>query len=69
MSARAKPAKVILPPVAVTVRTVQRVNVDFPLDLLREIDREAARLGVNRQAFIKLRIADALAATRPKEPR
>jgi hypothetical protein len=43
-------------------REVQRVNVDFPLDLLRAIDREARRIGVNRQAFIKLRLADALAA-------
>ncbi len=41
-------------------RTVQRVNVDFPADLLREIDQEARRLGVTRQAFIKIRIADSL---------
>ena len=39
---------------------VQRVNVDFPVELLREIDREARRLGVTRQAFIKIRIADSL---------
>lgn len=42
-------------------RAVQRVNVDFPIDLLREIDQEAKRLGVTRQAFIKVRLADALA--------
>jgi hypothetical protein len=42
-------------------REVQRVNVDFPLDLLHAIDREARRIGVNRQAYIKLRLADALA--------
>ena len=42
-------------------RDVQRVNVDFPVDLLREIDLEARRLGVTRQAFIKVRVADALA--------
>ena len=42
-------------------RAIQRVNVDFPVDLLREIDREARRLGVTRQAFIKIRLADALA--------
>ena len=42
-------------------RTVQRVNVDFPVDLLREIDQEARRLGVTRQAFIKVRLADSLA--------
>jgi D-serine deaminase-like pyridoxal phosphate-dependent protein len=41
-------------------RAVQRVNVDFPADLLLEIDREARRLGVTRQAFIKIRIADSL---------
>jgi hypothetical protein len=41
-------------------RSVQRVNVDFPTDLLREIDQEARRLGVTRQAFIKIRMADSL---------
>jgi hypothetical protein len=41
-------------------REVQRVNVDFPVDLLRSIDREARRIGVTRQAFIKLRMSDAL---------
>ncbi len=44
-------------------REVQRVNVDFPVDLLREIDQEARRLGVTRQAFIKIRIADTLHQT------
>lgn len=41
-------------------REVQRVNVDFPLDLLRAIDREAKRIGVTRQAYIKLCVADTL---------
>lgn len=41
-------------------RRVQRVNVDFPVELLLEIDRQARRLGVTRQAFIKIRIADSL---------
>lgn len=41
-------------------REVQRVNVDFPVDLLRALDREARRIGVSRQAFIKLRLADTL---------
>ena len=41
-------------------RAVQRVNVDFPADLLREIDQAARRLGVTRQAFIKIRLADSL---------
>jgi hypothetical protein len=42
---------------------IQRVNVDFPVDLLRAIDREARRIGVTRQAFIKLRMSDTLAHT------
>ncbi len=46
-------------------RAVQRVNVDFPVDLLREIDQEARRLGVTRQAFIKIRIADSLEKSVP----
>src|SRR5713226_8417967 len=45
-------------------RDVQRVNVDFPVDLLRAIDREAKRIGVSRQAFIKLRLADTLTSSR-----
>ena len=44
-------------------REVQRVNVDFPVDLLRAIDREAKRIGVTRQAFIKLRLADTVTAS------
>lgn len=47
-------------------RAIQRVNVDFPVDLLREIDLEAARIGVARQAYIKLRIADAVSAARER---
>ncbi len=41
-------------------RAVQRVSVDCPVDLLREIDQEARRLGVTRQEFIKVRLADVL---------
>ena len=41
-------------------REIQRVNVDFPVALLQAIDREATRIGVTRQAFIKLRLADTL---------
>lgn len=37
-------------------RDVQRVNVDFPVDLLREIDRKARR----SQAFIKVRLGETL---------
>ncbi len=45
-------------------RETRRVNVEFPVDLLGEIDREARRLGVTRQAFIKLRLADTLPSHR-----
>ena len=45
-------------------REVQGVNVDFPVDLLRAIDREAKRIGVTRQAFIKLRLADTITTSR-----
>jgi hypothetical protein len=45
-------------------REIQRVNVDFPVDLLKAIDREAKRIGVTRQAFIKLRLADTVAGSR-----
>ena len=41
-------------------RKIQRVNVDFPIELLNAIDREAIRIGVTRQAFIKLRLADSI---------
>lgn len=45
-------------------REIQRVNVDFPVDLLKAIDQEARRIGVTRQAFIKLRLADTLVSQR-----
>lgn len=32
----------------------QRVNVDFPLQLLKMIDRECRSIGVTRQAWIKM---------------
>ena len=31
----------------------QRVNVDFTLDMLEQIDAECRRLGITRQAWIK----------------
>ena len=43
-------------------RETRRVNVDFPVWMIRELDREAARIGVNRQAVIKTWIADKLDA-------
>jgi len=32
----------------------QRVNIDFPLALLRQIDAECKRVGVTRQSWIKI---------------
>jgi hypothetical protein len=32
----------------------QRLNIDFPLALLRAIDAECQRVGVTRQAWIKM---------------
>ena len=41
-------------------RTQRRVNVDFPAWVVTSLDREAQRLGVTRQALIKLWIAERL---------
>ena len=32
----------------------QQVNVDFPLDILRQIDAECQRAGITRQSWIKM---------------
>ena len=39
-------------------RDTFKVNIDFPRDLLRRIDAEATRIGIARQALIKLRLTD-----------
>ena len=38
----------------------KRVNVDFPVWMIRSLDREAKRLGVPRQSLIKVLIAQHL---------
>jgi hypothetical protein len=38
----------------------KRVNVDFPAWVVNGLDREARRLGVTRQALIKMWIAEKL---------
>lgn len=38
----------------------KRVNVDFPTWMVERLDRNAQRLGVTRQALIKMWIADRL---------
>ena len=36
----------------------QRVNIDFPRWVVTRLDREANRLGVSRQALVKMWIAE-----------
>jgi len=38
----------------------KRVNVDFPLWMIRLLDKEARRLGVPRQSIIKVWVAERL---------
>lgn len=38
----------------------KRVNVDFPLWMIRSLDKEARRLGVPRQSIIKIWLAERL---------
>jgi len=38
----------------------RRVNVDFPLWMIHELDKEAKRLGVPRQSIIKVFVAEKL---------
>lgn len=38
----------------------KRVNVDFPLWMIQQLDREAKRLGVPRQSIIKVWVAERL---------
>ena len=45
----------------------KRVNVDFPAWLVSRLDREADRLGVARQALIKIWIAERLSQTKRRK--
>lgn len=38
----------------------KRVNVDFPVWMIHQLDREARRLGVTRQSVIKMWLAERL---------
>ncbi|MEP0807426.1 MAG: CopG family transcriptional regulator [Chloroflexota bacterium] len=40
----------------------KRINMDIPVWMLAAIDREARRLGVTRQAIIKMYLAERLQA-------
>ena len=44
----------------------KRVNVDFPLWMVEQLDREADRLGVTRQSIIKVWLAERLAMPSPQ---
>ena len=46
----------MMPPVL----PIQRVNVDFALPMLEELDRQAAELNISRQAVIKTLLRQAL---------
>lgn len=41
-------------------REQKRVNVDFPIWMIQQLDKEARRLGVPRQSLIKIWIAERL---------
>jgi len=41
----------------------KRVNVDFPLWMIQQLDKESRRLGVPRQAIIKVWVAERLEKT------
>lgn len=38
----------------------QRVNIDFPVWVIKALDKEAARIGVTRQSLIKVWIVERL---------
>ena len=38
----------------------KRVNVDFPVWMVHQLDKEAQRLGVTRQSIIKVSVAEHL---------
>ena len=38
----------------------KRVNIDFPVWVVQKVDKEARRLGVSRQALLKLWVAERL---------
>jgi hypothetical protein len=46
--------------------TIRRVNVDFPQWMIDFLDLEATRLGINRQALIKVWIGDKIEALKTR---
>ena len=41
----------------------KRVNVDFPIWMIQQLDKEARKLGVTRQSIIKIWLAERLKET------
>ncbi|MGE4422062.1 MAG: hypothetical protein AB7D39_07190 [Pseudodesulfovibrio sp.] len=41
-------------------REIKPVNVDFPVWMVKEMDEKARRLGISRQALVKVWISDCL---------
>jgi hypothetical protein len=46
---------------------LKRVNVDFPLWMVKQLDQESKRLGVTRQSIIKIWLAERLERVRSKK--
>ena len=48
---------------------LRSVNIDFPLWMVEQLDREASRMGVSRQSMIKMCLAERLDRTlQPMDP-
>lgn len=45
----------------------QRVNIDFPLELLKMIDAECRRIGITRQGWVKMACDEKLRRTVNKQ--
>ncbi len=43
----------------------KRVNIDFPAWVVQKVDKEARRLGVSRQALLKIWVAERIEAGAP----
>jgi len=48
------------------IQEQKRVNVDFPIWIIRSLDRAAKRLGIPRQAIIKIWVAERLQKELPQ---
>ena len=48
---------------------LRSVNIDFPLWMVEQLDREASRMGVSRQSIIKMWLAERLdRSLQPMDP-